>query len=268
MTPPMTPDVRHGQGKTQWADLVVFSMGVALALVGFDTPADPRLIVAAEAAISLYFYWRNFAIFTPSLFLLILALTLLVFEVPSFWLFNILMAIAVYGAVVFAIAPLRKASTLHGVGRFDAVTAFAGLAIVAGAAGALAAWKAVAGPDLSQYGEIIPEVGPGLLVAGIFGFSLFNAVAEEFIFRGVLWDAFGKLLPGPLSVIIVQAVFFGLSHYKGVPSGGAGVALAAVYGVALGFLRHRSGGLGPPVAVHVFADFTVSFIVLAAIGRI
>ena len=64
------------------------------------------------------------------------------------------------------------------------------------------------------------------------------------------------------TAVLVQAAAFGLLHLSGFPGGAVGVGLAAVYGVMLGVLRRRAGGLLAPYVAHVAADLTVFVLLL------
>lgn len=134
------------------------------------------------------------------------------------------------------------------------------------AAGALMAWAFLVRPDLRIYADMIPGDELGIVLAAAIVFSVFNAIAEEVVFRGVLWQALVDAGLSTGAVLLVQAVLFGIMHLGGVPSGVAGVALATIYGLALGGIRHLSRGLLMPVVVHIFADLTIFLIVLRLAG--
>ena len=91
-----------------------------------------------------------------------------------------------------------------------------------------------------------------------------NAVCEELAYRGVLWHGIEQAARWGAAVLPVQAAVFGLSHFNGFPRGVSGMILAAVYGLALGAIRVRSGGLLWPTAVHIMADATILWILLSA----
>ena len=88
---------------------------------------------------------------------------------------------------------------------------------------------------------------------------------EEFLFRGVVMQSLDSAFgPGSIS-IVVQGWLFGAMHYlRGFPNGWRGVAMASVYGIMLGMIRRRSGGMLAPWLAHVFADLVI-FAILAAI---
>jgi uncharacterized protein len=127
---------------------------------------------------------------------------------------------------------------------------------------ALCAWLWIAQPDLGDVLEgYVPDVPWSLLVAGAVAFVVVNAVLEEWIWRGVLQARLASVF-GMGPAIALQAASFGLQHAHGVPRGVLGVAMVCVWGLMLGWLRHRSGGLLAPVLAHAVADATIAVIVL------
>ena len=81
------------------------------------------------------------------------------------------------------------------------------------------------------------------------------------MFRGALLEALragGRNAPA----LFVQALAFGCMHFRGVPGGAIGVALAGTYGLILGVIRLRAGGLLAPIVAHVVADVVVMAIML------
>ena len=89
-------------------------------------------------------------------------------------------------------------------------------------------------------------------LAGVL-FVTANSVIEEMAYRGIAFDG-ARLIAAPLWAIGSQAIAFGTFHVNGVPSGLAGVVLALAYGLALGLIRHMSGGLRYPIIGHIVAD--------------
>jgi len=86
--------------------------------------------------------------------------------------------------------------------------------------------------------------------------SLANALMEEAIFRGVFQEALTAEW-GPWPAIVIQGVLFGVVHIQGFPRGLAGLVMASGYGIALGWLRLRSGGMAASCIAHVCADATI-----------
>src|SRR6266540_90541 len=66
-----------------------------------------------------------------------------------------------------------------------------------------------------------------------------------------------SLAAAGLAFALVNALAFGMLHFNGYPYGVTGVALASVYGLALGALRLRAGGLLAPWIAHVCADAVI-----------
>ncbi len=55
----------------------------------------------------------------------------------------------------------------------------------------------------------------------------------------------------------MTALAFGLAHFNGVPSGLAGIILAATWALMLAYLRMRTGGMLATYLAHVVADATI-----------
>jgi membrane protease YdiL (CAAX protease family) len=124
------------------------------------------------------------------------------------------------------------------------------------AAVALIGWVALLQPDLSRQRAMLPDWPLlGLLAAGLT-FSIVNAILEEFIWRGILLDWFRTFMPAAAAVL-AQAASFGAAHFMGFPSGFAGAGLAAVYGIMLGALALRAGGLLAAIVAHIAADAVI-----------
>jgi membrane protease YdiL (CAAX protease family) len=101
-----------------------------------------------------------------------------------------------------------------------------------------------------------------LPLAGV-AFALLNSAVEEAIFRGIFLQALDSAVGPGTSSLVIQAVFFGWLHYSeiGFPKGLAGVAMASVYGLLLGYLRYRSQGMLAPWLAHAGTDIAVFTIV-------
>jgi membrane protease YdiL (CAAX protease family) len=69
-----------------------------------------------------------------------------------------------------------------------------------------------------------------------------------------------------LEALVLQALAFAALHFRaGFPRGAVGVALTFVYGLLLGYLRRRAGGLMAPFITHVLTDLVIVTIVLALV---
>jgi uncharacterized protein len=93
--------------------------------------------------------------------------------------------------------------------------------------------------------DLLSQVPVWTLPLVAIAFATLNAFAEELLFRGIIQDALHGVM-APMPAIALQGVAFGAIHLRGFPSGTAGVVLASGYGVALGVIRWRSGGLLAP----------------------
>jgi uncharacterized protein len=91
-------------------------------------------------------------------------------------------------------------------------------------------------------------------------FSCLNAAVEEAFYRGVIMHALLGTV-GTMAALALQAASFGLLHTEGFPSGPAGVILTAGYGLVLGVIRLKAGGLLGPWLAHVLADLTIVAVV-------
>ncbi len=99
-------------------------------------------------------------------------------------------------------------------------------------------------------------------------FALLNAAIEEAAYRGVVLASLDVALGPGVAAIVVQAMAFGALHaHGGFPRGAAGVGLACLYGLALGALRRRAGGLLAPWIAHVLTDLVIYGIVLTLAHR-
>ena len=195
---------------------------------------------------------------------LALVVAVVAFCPTLYWPWYLLLPVAVYGCLVLLLPPLRRSFPRLSLGRADrwAVTAAVALTVLTSAV--LLAYQALLHPDVTDLAARLPVAMFGnLLLAGLC-FSVANAVLEEVIFRGVLYEAVVADW-GPAVAVGMTAILFGLGHVHGYPPGPLGAVLAAGYGVALGLLRWWSGGLGLSIGCHIVADATI-FGILASAG--
>lgn len=135
------------------------------------------------------------------------------------------------------------------------VTATAVISVVA--CGTLAAFQIIENPALGDLGRMLsPLVAFGGIVGAGIAFSICNALLEELAFRGVFFDAAESQFGSGLAILFT-AVLFGYGHKGGYPPGPIGAVLAGIYGLALGWLRYISRGLGLPFVSHIAADATI-----------
>jgi len=183
----------------------------------------------------------------------------------AIWPF-LIVPLIVYALTAFSVPSLRRSVRWLAVGRFDKPVWLLMISTVFVSSVALLAWFKAWHPDLTHYLKSIPSWHPAALVFEGIGFSLLNAAMEESMYRGVLMQALDTALGPGISSIIYQAAAFGLLHIKGIPGDWIGVGMTCIYGLMLGVIRRRSGGILAPFATHVFADVTI-FIILVTLVR-
>ncbi|MEU6413714.1 type II CAAX endopeptidase family protein [Microbispora sp. NPDC046933] len=89
----------------------------------------------------------------------------------------------------------------------------------------------------------------------------FQSAAEEYAYRGWIIQGFGAYLRNPWPAILVGAAAFAASHgYTGW-----GIAYVFAFGMLMGWLAVRTGGLEAPIALHATNNI-VAFGVVAASG--
>ena len=104
---------------------------------------------------------------------------------PLLWL----VPLAAYGALVATVLPLRASFRPWHFGRVSPSAVLATLILAIGSCSVLVTFHVIKHPDIRACGSLIPVSAlGGVLTAGIL-FSLFNALFEEIIFRGILFDA-------------------------------------------------------------------------------
>ncbi|MDE0370076.1 MAG: CPBP family intramembrane metalloprotease [bacterium] len=102
-----------------------------------------------------------------------------------------------------------------------------------------------------------------LLSLGVLA-AVVNAVVEEAVYRGIIQDSLERVLRPGVTALVMQAAVFAALHFPtGILQGHGGVALAFLYGLVLGLLRRRSGGLAVPVIAHAVTDLAILGVVLA-----
>jgi membrane protease YdiL (CAAX protease family) len=136
-----------------------------------------------------------------------------------------------------------------------------GCALVAGLV--LGAWYAFSRSDLHDIvASFVPDAPIWVLVIGGLLFSMLNAAVEEGAFRGVIQHGLDSTLGPGIVALTLQATAFGALHIHGFPRGWVGVCLATIYGLMMGEIRRRSGGLLAPWLAHVLTDLVIPAIVL------
>jgi hypothetical protein len=168
-----------------------------------------------------------------------------------------------YSGVVRGVPWLRGTATWVRWGSFNATVCFLSIAVWLLAAAALLSWYLFLYPNIADIVEaFVPPLPLGLLMAGGLIFSMVNAAVEEGAYRGVIMHALDSSLGPGFAALLLQALAFGAIHIRGFPRGWVGVGLACIYGLLMGVIRRRAGGMFAPWIAHVFTDVVIAGIVL------
>ena len=231
-----------------------------------ETPYLHALHILLLISIAFYFHKKFKPLTGPALFFLLAYITK---TLPFFTLgLMLIIPIIVYFLMVLVVKPLREGKLIPSVGEVNRVTVIIGLVVVVVSSSSLILWYWLFNPDIEVFAEYFPKVELYKLMIGGIVFSVVNAIVEEVIYRGILWSGLTNLFDSVSTVIIIQAIIFGVIHYWGVPNGILGVVMAFIYGLFLGAIRSRAKGLLMPIVTHIFADMTIFLILLNIIGRI
>lgn len=173
-----------------------------------------------------------------------------------------------YFYVVLLIGPLRRSLVWLRVGKFNSGTVILMAAIVFVSAIGVIVWTHSVPQNPAIHARILPANVPGYLVPIYMGaFAIVNSLIEEIIWRGVMLTALEAAFGVGVFSLVLQAVQFGLAHYRGgFPNGWSGAGLTFLFGLAMGVLRRRSGGLVVPWIAHAAADFTIVWLVVHHVG--
>jgi hypothetical protein len=182
--------------------------------------------------------------------------------------FFLVIPLIVYVLILVAYKPIKERSRWLKLGQIDKITWLYGFIIIVVSSITLYLWVKLANPNFNDLLSIMPKGNLTFLILAGLGFALLNAIVEESIYRGILWDALGTIFKNAVIVAILQAAVFGVAHINGFPRGATGVVLAFVYGCALGYIRYRTKGLLAPIIIHIGADLTVFFILLGVLGKL
>jgi membrane protease YdiL (CAAX protease family) len=176
--------------------------------------------------------------------------------------FPLVSALAGYGVVVLGTPRLRETTFWLHTGSLEVkVRRLVLVAVVASAIG-LPIWSWLVGPEVREMVAAFDDLPTWALLPIGATFALVNAGAEEAAFRGILMDALVSAV-GEAGAVVIQAVAFGLVHYPhGLPNGTWGALLSGIYGLFLGFMRLRAGGMLAPWIAHVATDLTIFVLLL------
>lgn len=112
--------------------------------------------------------------------------------------------------------------------------------------------------NANVFNALLPALPMIILLAAM------NSFSEEVTYRAALLAPIHKLL-GAGQAIWITAVFFGIGHFYGVPSGIAGVLATSFFGWILSRSMLETKGLFWPWFIHLWADVVIfSFMAIGA----
>lgn len=87
-------------------------------------------------------------------------------------------------------------------------------------------------------------------------FALVNSLSEGIVYRNAVLGPLKTVLPKN-QVVLVAAVFFGIAHYYGAPSGVVGVVMSGVLGWFMCRSMYETGGLAASWIIHFLQDVVI-----------
>ena len=209
-----------------------------------------------QALALVYFWRRHFVLWARAIYWPMFYVGILLFR----WPLKLLVPLVLYLVMYASWKRFRLATHWLVAGRFTKATVAWMIPTVIVSSGALLAWVFLLHPDLSDLSGMMPRGGLLALIGIGAAFSILNAAWEEFAFKGIAWNTLDNVFQRQWITNCIQSIMFGLVHIGGFPRGWLGVAMATVYGFALGVIRKESKGLLAPFVTHVFADATIFLI--------
>jgi membrane protease YdiL (CAAX protease family) len=230
-------------------------------------PTNAAIAAASATAVLAVLAWyKRCRAAAPLSTFCVICFGLILSGVPYFWLV-LALGLFCYAGVVRVVPWLRGTATWVRWGSFDATVCLLSLAAWLLAAAALLSWYLLLRPNITDIVKrFVPALPLGQLIAGGLIFSMVNAAAEEGAYRGVILHALDRSLGPGFAALLLQALAFGAIHIRGFPRGWLGVELACIYGLLMGLIRRRAGGMFAPWIAHVFTDVVIVGIVVFLAG--
>jgi hypothetical protein len=243
----------------------------ALLVVGVTLLCTAAPLVPTNAAIAaasgivllaMLAWYKRCPAAAPFSIFCVICLSLIFFGVRYF---PVILALGLlgYAGVVRGVPWLRGTATWARWGSFDAGVCLLSVGAWLLAAVALLSWYLLLHPNIADIVKAyVPSLPLGLLIAGGLIFAMLNAAVEEAAYRGVFLHALDRSLGPGFAALLLQALAFGAVHIGGFPRGWLGVGLACIFGLFMGVIRRRGGGMFAPWIAHLFTDVVIAGIVL------
>ncbi len=246
---------------------LVLGLTMLLTIVSLLPPGSAAAVMGIAALALTVIGWRRRAQGASSLgvlFVTCLALALAGFG-PQQAVFGV--AFVIYAGVAYRVPWFREATSWFKVGRISNGIVASGAVFAAISGATLLFWYVSVRPDLTDLVvTFIPDWPLWLIAPAALLFSLVNAAVEEAAYRGVVLGALNKARITSPAALVLQAMAFAALHFRaGFPRGVVGVELTFVYGLVLGEICRRAGGLMAPFITHVLTDMVIVTIVLALV---
>jgi len=250
--------------------IVALVLFIGAAVIGLLLPT--RGVVSSVSLVFLFLFgWFLVQLnaTAPAIYILFFILAALTRKLPLYSLGLMLIAPLVVFIVICGIFDLlRPGLAWLRRGRINPLGVALGGAVIVVSAVSLIIWYRLFDPDIAEFTAFLPRAPGVVLPTAGLAFSLVNALVEECIYRGILWEGLQDITRSWKATLIVHALIFGVAHWWGVPNGVVGVVMAVIYGLMMGIVRHISGGLLLPIVVHVFADLVIFTLILDMAGRL
>lgn len=92
------------------------------------------------------------------------------------------------------------------------------------------------------------EASPWVGIARVLAVALLGPIAEELIFRGILYARLSRTRVGPIGAIAILAAVWAAIHYSYAPPI---LGLLFLNGIWLGFARRDCASVIPPILMHI-----------------
>ena len=102
-----------------------------------------------------------------------------------------------------------------------------------------------------------------LIPSTLFAMTVSAGFGEETLFRGYMFERFGKLFGlsrgAKIAIVLITSIWFGLGHYQG--QGVPGVEQALITGLAFGTIYAITGKIWIPMFAHAAFDLTAYWMI-------